>query len=213
MVISMKSKSLSWPSAALRLTAYFAGKKRFRYGDIFTVDGPLADDTSMDAVLIFAQSILDPELATVQLSDYRVTLSQFYPFYRNEIPLYDRLGLERFWDHPGFGINDPNRPPIGPEPTPEDDLRRGRVVDCGAHGKQLPTYVCRHLAHGSGLGFVEPCGPMPPENDYPEQTAWCDECERIRKKQNGWDDISEGFAGITMICSECFEAARLRNQR
>ena len=111
-VISMKSKSLSWPSAALGLTAYFVSKKRFRYGDVFTVDGPLADDTSMDATLIFAQSILDPALATVQLRDYRVTLSQFYPLYSSEIPLYDRLGLERFGNHPGIGTCDPHRPPI-----------------------------------------------------------------------------------------------------
>ena len=64
MVISMESDSRSWPSAALGLTSYFASKKRFRYGDVFTVDGPLADDTEMDAALIFAQSILDPADAT-----------------------------------------------------------------------------------------------------------------------------------------------------
>ena len=112
LVISMESDSLSWPSAALGLVAYFASKKRFCYGDVFTVDGPLAEDTAMDATLIFAQSILDPPDAQVQLRDYKVTLSQFYPLYRSEIPLYDELGLEKFWHHPGFGIYDPRRPRI-----------------------------------------------------------------------------------------------------
>lgn len=120
MVISMDSKSLSWPAAALGLTALFAGKKRFRDGDVFTVDKPLADDTSMDAALIYDQSILAPALATVGLRDYRVTLSQFYPIYRSEISLYDRLGPGGFWEHPGFDISDPSRPPIEPEPTPND---------------------------------------------------------------------------------------------
>ncbi len=178
MVISMESKSLSWPSAALGLTAYFASKKRFQYGDVFTVDGPLADDTSMDATLIFAQSILEPRLATVQLRDYRVTLSQFYPFYRSEIPLYDRLGLEAFWKHPQFGIYDPKRQPIEPELTAPNDARVGRVVQCGTHGDQLPTFVCQHLVRGCGLGFVEPTGPRSSDEGYNEQ-AWCDECERI----------------------------------
>jgi hypothetical protein len=112
MVISMESTSLSWPSAALGLTAYFASKKRFCYGDVFTVDGPLAEGTEMDAVLIFAQSVLDPADASVQLSGYKVHLSQYFPFYRSEVDLYDRLGLEAFWKHPKFGIYDPKRPRI-----------------------------------------------------------------------------------------------------
>jgi hypothetical protein len=112
MVISIESASLSWPSVAANLTAYFALKKRFSYGDVFTVDGPLTNDTEMDAFLIFAQSVLDPEHASVDLPDYRVHLSQFYPFYRTEIELYDRIGLEAFWKHPGFGMYDPKRPRI-----------------------------------------------------------------------------------------------------
>lgn len=112
MVISIESPNLSWQSVAANLTAYFSLKKRFSYGDVFTVDGPLTDDTEMDAFLIFAQSVLDPEHASVELPDYRIHLSQFYPFYRSEIELYDRIGLEAFWKHPGFGMYDPKRPRI-----------------------------------------------------------------------------------------------------
>ncbi|WP_170157158.1 suppressor of fused domain protein [Roseimicrobium gellanilyticum] len=112
MVISMESESLDWPSAALGLTAYFAGKKRFCYGDVFTVDGTLTSETEMDGVLIFAQSLLDPEAATVQLRDYRATLYQYYPIHSAEIPIYEKLGLEGFWNHPEFGMYDPKRKPI-----------------------------------------------------------------------------------------------------
>jgi hypothetical protein len=112
MVISMESSSHTWPFVALGLTAHFASKKRFCYGDVFTVDGPLAEDTEMDAVLIFAQSILDPADASVQLSGYRVHLSQYFPFYRSEMALYERIGLEAFWKHPQFGIYNPKRPRI-----------------------------------------------------------------------------------------------------
>ena len=109
MIISMESTSRSWPGVAANLTAYFSLKKRFSYGDVFTVDGPLTEDTEMDAMLIFAQSILDPENAAVDLPDYRIHLSQFYPFYRSEIELYRRIGLEAFWKHPDFGMYDPKR--------------------------------------------------------------------------------------------------------
>ncbi|MBE2286656.1 MAG: suppressor of fused domain protein [Prosthecobacter sp.] len=112
MIISMESTSHAWPAVAMDLTAYFASKKRFCYGDVFTVDGPLVEDTEMDAVLIFAQSILEPEAASVQLSNYRVHLSQYYPFYRSEVDLYGRIGLEAFWKHPKFEIYDPKRPRI-----------------------------------------------------------------------------------------------------
>lgn len=112
MVVSIESSNLSWPRVAANLTAYFALKKRFSYGDVFTVDGPLIDDTEMDAFLIFAQSILDPEYASVELPDYRIHLSQFYPLYRTEIELYERIGLHEFWNHPGFGMYDPRRPRI-----------------------------------------------------------------------------------------------------
>jgi len=112
MVISIESSNIEWPQVALGFASWFASEKRFRYGDIFTVDGSLTSDTQMDAVLIFAQSILDSEDAVVQLNDYRVTLSQFYPIHRSEIPLYEKIGLEAFWHHPGFGMYDPKRPPI-----------------------------------------------------------------------------------------------------
>ncbi|HYF34680.1 MAG TPA: suppressor of fused domain protein [Prosthecobacter sp.] len=112
MIISMESSSHTWPFAALSLTAHFASKKRFRYGDVFTVDGSLTEDTDMDAMLIFSPSILDPASASIQLSGYRVHLSQYYPFYRSEFDLYERIGLEAFWKHPQFAIYHPKRPRI-----------------------------------------------------------------------------------------------------
>ena len=63
-------------------------------------------------LLIFAQSILDAEVEKVELNDYAVHFSQFYPIYRSELPLYEKIGLEKFWNHEGFTMYDPKRPPI-----------------------------------------------------------------------------------------------------
>jgi hypothetical protein len=112
MMISMESSDIAWLEAALGFTASFAGEKRFRYGDVFSCDGPLASDTQMDAVLIFGQSLLEVENAKIQLDGYSVHLSEFYPIYRSELPLYEELGLQEFWKHPGFGIYKPGRPRI-----------------------------------------------------------------------------------------------------
>jgi hypothetical protein len=35
----------------------------------------------------------------------------------------------------------------------------------------------------------------------------------VRVRCGGWDDESEAFAGITLICDLCYEAARVRNAR
>ena len=61
--------------------------------------------------------------------------------------------------------------------------------------------------------FFEPDGPPTSANESGEQSAWCSEGERVRQQQGGWDDISEGFAGVTIICDACFERARQRNQK
>jgi hypothetical protein len=34
-----------------------------------------------------------------------------------------------------------------------------RRVHCREHGDRLPTFVCRHLVRGTGLGFYEPTRP------------------------------------------------------
>lgn len=90
-----------------------------------------------------------------------------------------------------------------------DDSRR---VRCDRHGAQRPTFVCRHLVSGVGLGFVEPFGEQDADASD-EQAAWCDRCEEARLAAGGWTDTSEAQAGVTMICAACFEASRARNSR
>ncbi|HZI56124.1 MAG TPA: DUF2199 domain-containing protein, partial [Verrucomicrobiae bacterium] len=43
--------------------------------------------------------------------------------------------------------------------------------------------------------------------------AWCDNCEIIRIAHDGWDEESEKLAAISMICSDCYERAQIRNTR
>src|SRR5262249_17856511 len=63
MIVAVRSLDLGWPCAAGVFAADFRGKRPFRYGDVFTTDGPLAADTKMDGFLVFAQSILSEEYA------------------------------------------------------------------------------------------------------------------------------------------------------
>jgi hypothetical protein len=112
MIVSVQSLDAGWPCAAGVLAADFRGKKPFRYGDVFTTDRPLTKDTKMDGFLVFAQSILAEGFVSVRLRGYKVRLSQFYPIYRKELAVYEKIGLEAFWKHKEFDMYDVGRKPI-----------------------------------------------------------------------------------------------------
>ena len=78
-----------------------------------------------------------------------------------------------------------------------------QAVNCAAHGETQAAFVCRHLvgavrSSGPAIGFNEPS----PLGDEPQ--AWCAECDTVYLDEGEWNDVSEGFAGVTLICSGCF---------
>ena len=85
-------------------------------------------------------------------------------------------------------------------------------VHCPTHGERFPTFVCRHLVRGSGLGFFEPNRPPVSDDESDERCAWCGACEQARQKAGGWNEESEKYAGIALVCDACFDAARSRNR-
>jgi hypothetical protein len=85
-----------------------------------------------------------------------------------------------------------------------------KKVQCVTHGESEETFVCTHLLGDvAGLGFNRD---EPSAGDlFPE--AWCDDCELIRAAHGGWNDQSEQLAKISLLCSGCYERARIRNTR
>jgi len=83
-------------------------------------------------------------------------------------------------------------------------------IECPTHGESQKTYVCIHLlGRTAGLGFNrnEPTD----DNLFPD--AWCDDCELIRAAHNGWNDESQKLVRISLLCSGCYQQARIRNTR
>ena len=68
---------------------------------------------------------------------------------------------------------------------------------------------------GLGLGFYVANGPHPgDEGESPFEgcpNGWCGECEKKRLECGGWNDESEAFSGVTLVCVYCFEEIRRRN--
>lgn len=84
-----------------------------------------------------------------------------------------------------------------------------RRVKCAEHGAREAAYVCRHLPHGHGLGFHQGFSAGDPDAVFPD--AWCDSCEGLRREEGGWNERSEAFAAVQLLCSACYLKSRLLN--
>lgn len=82
-------------------------------------------------------------------------------------------------------------------------------VECSAHGTTDATFLCQHLVEGERLGFNLGYDPEDPDDLCPD--AWCDECEKVVDAEGEWNDNSEKFANIKLVCSSCYEDIRERN--
>lgn len=81
-----------------------------------------------------------------------------------------------------------------------------RLVECAEHGSEPPAFVCRHLNLETPVGFVEGFDPEEPEVELYQ--AWCHACDEVLVEEGEWNDRSEAFAGIHMVCRECYRRMR-----
>ncbi len=79
-------------------------------------------------------------------------------------------------------------------------------ITCSRHGPSYAAFVCKHLVRGEHLGFV-----TPDEVDDSQPIAWCNDCDRVLLEEGDWNDRSEGIAGLTAICANCYNEIRRCN--
>lgn len=88
---------------------------------------------------------------------------------------------------------------------------RNRRLECGVHGMAIATYVCQHIVSSvrtdRRVGFITAEDGL---STHPD--AWCRACEAKRLDSGGeWNDESERFAGVKLLCSACYEEVKRRN--
>jgi hypothetical protein len=82
-----------------------------------------------------------------------------------------------------------------------------RIVHCRVHGPVQAAFVCRHLVEqlrnprNERIGFFRPAAI---DGEPEELQAWCGECDVVLRRVGEWNDESEAFAGVTLICSGCY---------
>ena len=85
------------------------------------------------------------------------------------------------------------------------------TVDCAEHGPQEPTFACQHLVRS--LTTQKPVGFF--FASEPRGDAWCSACEEARIREGGesgdWNERSEAFARIQLLCGACYDKVRRLN--
>jgi hypothetical protein len=84
------------------------------------------------------------------------------------------------------------------------------TVQCATHGETGEAFVCAHLNVDSvSLGFNRD----DPDDEDPFPEAWCDNCEIIHAAYGEWNDESLELTKFILLCTGCYERARIRNTR
>jgi hypothetical protein len=90
-------------------------------------------------------------------------------------------------------------------------LDENSFMECEFHGIRKPTFICRHLHHGSKRGFFEGTNSELPWL----KLAWCQKCERISNTIGRIPLIGYPMylwcSKPMCICEGCYEVIRARN--
>lgn len=83
---------------------------------------------------------------------------------------------------------------------------KDKFINCNNHSSERIAFVCKHLSTRDWVGFEEAFETY--ENMELEEgddfQAWCSECESVRQKNDGWNEISMSYAEIKLVCEKCY---------
>lgn len=85
-------------------------------GSVVTFPGPLAPDTTMDALILLPVSVFEPLQAyglNLNGNDWKTELWQWYPIFQEEIPWIRSNGLDAFVNHEHWDPFAVDRPLVG----------------------------------------------------------------------------------------------------
>jgi hypothetical protein len=112
LMISVESEDESWPLAVGFIASKLRGKCPFCYGNTINFHAKISEESDLDAFLLFAPPFLTKEQKSVAVEGYTVNIIGAWPMYSREFDLYQKLGLEGFWNLPDWDPMNVRRRPI-----------------------------------------------------------------------------------------------------
>lgn len=82
-----------------------------------------------------------------------------------------------------------------------------KYVDCVNHERRRRAFICKHLKKNKKTGFheaFETVENMEFEDDDDDFQAWCDACEKVRLKNDGWNAKAMKYAATKVVCERCY---------
>lgn len=112
--ICVESENLNWGIVIGYIANQLRGKSPFIYGNTIDFRNKVSEDSEMDAFLVFTPSIFEEsEYLNIDVGlDYKINLTALYPLYRNEVDVLNRIGFEKFINHPNFDFYNLKRNPV-----------------------------------------------------------------------------------------------------
>lgn len=107
--MTLDTQDEAWGLASGYFASQLRGKANFCYGETYTIKEPISKESDMVGYFVFVPSFLKKEDYTIELPDNTIFLSGLYPLYREEVDLFRKIGLERFWHLDGFDMYDVKR--------------------------------------------------------------------------------------------------------
>jgi len=87
-----------------------------------------------------------------------------------------------------------------------------KFIECCEHGKQQATYVCQHTVQSLSDNVLRGFWSAEPGPGVERPDSWCTACEEMVNKTGGeWNDESESFAGVKLICGACYDRVKELN--
>jgi Suppressor of fused protein (SUFU) len=112
LVVSLDSEDMAWGMAAAYMAEAARGDFPFAYSQVLNFNRAISEESPMSAFFLFAPSFLDQEQTKLVLPNKTIFLYGAYPLYAGETNLIEQIGLEKFWNLPGFDLYNVKRPDL-----------------------------------------------------------------------------------------------------
>jgi hypothetical protein len=114
LMFALQTEDHGWGAAAAYFAQSFFKDDPFTYGRSYKLDKPASGDSAMNAAFVYKPAFMTPEQCKFELPDRTIHIASLFPMYDDEVPLFEKMGVQAFWNSPNFHPYDTRRPRITP---------------------------------------------------------------------------------------------------
>jgi hypothetical protein len=114
LMFALQTEDHGWGAAAAYFAQSFFNDAAFTYGTSYKLDQPASGDSAMNAAFVYKPAFMTQEQCKFELQDRTIHVASLFPMYDDEVPLFEKMGVQQFWNAPNFDPFNPRRERISP---------------------------------------------------------------------------------------------------